>query len=136
MAKVMAWGETREEAVKRLLRALLAFRLEGVKCNIPLIRDILASKKFADSAYHTGSIPEWIEERNQRHHNHLSNGSVSANGHDKSDREIAAAIGVSLALAMNGNQSSGSSSPAANPWRVYGRREQLLSRSLGNRGWR
>ena len=136
LAKVMAWGETREEAVKRLLRALLAFRLEGVKCNIPLIRDILASKKFADSAYHTGSIPEWIEERNQRHHNHLSNGSVSANGHDKSDREIAAAIGVSLALAMNGNQSSGSSSPAANPWRVYGRREQLLSRSLGNRGWR
>ena len=36
LAKVMAWGETREESVKRLLRALLAFRLEGVKCNIPL----------------------------------------------------------------------------------------------------
>ena len=136
LAKVMAWGETREEAVKRLLRALLAFRLEGVKCNIPLLRDILASKEFADSTYHTGSIPKWIEERNQRHHYHSSNGSISANGHDNSGREIAAAIGVALVLAMKGNQSSGSSSQAASPWRVYGRREQLLSRSLGNRGWR
>ena len=136
MAKVMAWGETREEAVKRLLRALLAFRLEGVKCNIPLMRDVLASKEFADSTYHTGSIPKWVEERNQRHYNHMSNGPVSTNGHNKTDREIAAAIGVSLALAMKINQSSGNSPPAANPWRVYGRREQLLSRSLGNRGWR
>ena len=136
LAKVITWGETREEAVKRLLRALLAFRLEGVKCNIPLLRDILASKEFADSTYHTGSIPKWIEERSQRHQDHLSNGHVSANGHDKSDREIAAAIGVALALAMKGNQPSGSSSPAASPWSVYGRREQFLARSLGNRGWR
>jgi acetyl-CoA carboxylase biotin carboxylase subunit len=135
MAKVMTWGETREEAVKRLLRALLAFRMEGVKCNIPLLRDVLASKEFTESTYHTGSIPKWMEERNQRHQDHSSNRSFSANGHDKSGREIATAIGVAMAMAMKGNQPSGSSSPGASPWRVYGRREQLLSRSLSNRGW-
>ena len=135
LAKVMAWGESREEAIKRLLRALMAFRLDGVQCNVSLLRDILASKEFTCGTYHTGSMPIWMEARNQRHHQ-PSNGSSSANGHKKSDREIAAAIGVALALSLKGTQSPGSTVPAAHPWRIYGRREQLLSRSLGNRGWR
>jgi acetyl/propionyl-CoA carboxylase alpha subunit len=46
LAKVMAWGENREEDRKELLRALLAFRLEGVKCNIPFLRDILGTPEF------------------------------------------------------------------------------------------
>ena len=140
LAKVMAWGESREEAVKNLLRALLAFRLDGVKSNIPLIRDILSSEEFASDTYHTGSMPVWLEARKQRHllpQNYpATNGSASTNGHEKSDREIAAAIGVALALALKGAQSQASSYPAASPWRVSGRREQLLSRSLGNRSWR
>ena len=139
LAKVMTWGETREDAIKRLLRALLAFRLEGVKSNIPLIRDILASKEFSNSTYHTGSIPVWLEQRNQRQHQsqiHVgSNGSTSTNGHDKNDREIAAAIGLALALALKGAETHALSTSSVNPWRVYGRREQLLSRTLGNRGW-
>ena len=49
------------------------------------------------------------------------------------EREMAAAIGVSLAMAMKSAQPV---APAAlSPWRLYGRREQLLSRTLGNRGW-
>ena len=136
LAKVMTWGETREESVKRLLRALLAFRLEGVKCNIPLLQDILAAKEFADSTYHTGSLPQWMEERKQRSLHPQGSGPVAVNGHKKSDREIAAAIGVALVMAMQGNQPPGSRSPAASPWRAYGRREQLLSRSLSNWSWR
>ena len=140
LAKVMAWGENREEAVKHLLRALLAFRLEGVKSNIPLMRDILSSKEFANGTYHTGSIPVWLEERNQRNlHPQVhtaSNGSTTTNGHETNDREIAAAIGVAMALALQGAQSHAQSASPVSPWRVYGRREQLLSRTLGNRGWR
>ena len=136
LAKVMAWGETREDAIKRLLRALLAFRLEGVKSNIQLIRDILASKEFSNSTYHTGSIPAWLEQRSQRQLHVGTNGSASTNGHEKNDREIAAAIGVALALALKGAETHAPSTSSVNPWRVYGRREQLLSRTLGNRGWR
>ena len=140
LAKVMAWGESREEAIKQVLKALLAFRLDGVKSNIPLLRDILSSKEFAQGTYHTGSMPAWLEARNQRHLSpHLytaSNGSGSVNGHEKSDREIAAAIGVAMALALKGAQSRTPSAPPASPWRVYGRREQLLSRTLGHRSWR
>ncbi len=140
LAKVMAWGENREEAIKHLLRALLAFRIEGVKCGIPLIRDILSSEEFADSTYHTGSIPVWLEQRSRRQiHPHApagGNGHASANGHESNGRAIAAAIGVSLALALKGAQPHAASTFPVSPWRVYGRREQLLSRTLGNKGWR
>ena len=133
LAKVMAWGEDREEAIKHMSRALMAFRLEGVKCNIPLMRDILSSKEFATSAYHTGSVPLWLEERIGRQPRRSANGISSNNGDHKSDKGKAAAIGVAMAFAL---QASSSAATPVSPWRVHGRREQLLSRTLGNRGWR
>ncbi len=139
MAKIMAWGEDRNQAIKTLQRALLEFRVEGVKCNVPLLRDVLATKEFAAATYHTGSLPIWIEEFQLRAKNKCANGKMQKNGNGHSNgqenggREIAAAIGVSLAMAMKSAQPL---APAAfSPWRLYGRREQLLSRTLGNRGW-
>jgi acetyl-CoA carboxylase biotin carboxylase subunit len=140
MAKVMAWGEDRDQAIKLLQRALLELRLEGVKCNVPLLRDILASKEFSEATHHTGSIPKWIAEFGSRSLNGSTNGNGHKNGHsngakaghETNGREIAATIGAAMALAMN------SSPPVAatSSWRIHGRREQLLSRTLGNRGWR
>jgi acetyl/propionyl-CoA carboxylase alpha subunit len=136
LAKVMAWGQTRDEAVKRLHKALLAFRLEGVRCNVPLLRDILTSNDFAQATHHTGSLPVLVEARKQRQLHPGVNGHMNGNGHEKANREVAAAIGAALALAMPGSPTSGSATSVTDPWRVYGRREQLLSRTLGNRGWR
>ena len=141
LAKVMAWGETREESVKQLLRALLTFRLSGVKCNVPLLRDVLSNKEFLEASHHTGSLPVYMEQRKLRHKtngatNGHDNGHMNGNGHEKNNREIAAAIGAAMALAIQGSQAAAPAAPAVNSWRVYGRREQLLSRTLGNRGWR
>ncbi len=140
MAKIMAWGEDRDQAIKTLQRALLELRLEGVKCNVPLLRDILASKEFAEATYHTGSVPKWIAEFGSRSQNGSANGNGHKNGHsngvkaghETTDREIAATIGAAMALAMN----SAPPVAATSSWRIHGRREQLLSRTLGNRGWR
>ena len=140
MAKIMAWGEDRNQAIKTLQRALLEFRIEGVKCNVPLLRDVLATKEFAAATHHTGSMPIWIEEFQARSLNKCANGKMSKNGNghkkgqDNGERQIAAAIGVSLAMAMQSAQPLTQST--FSPWRVYGRREQLISRSMGNRGWR
>ena len=138
MAKIMAWGEDRNQAIKTLQRALLEFRVEGVKCNTPLLRDVLATKEFISATHHTGSIPVWMEEFQARSLNKCANGKMIKNGtkigQENGSREIAAAIGVSLAMAIKSAQPIEQSS--FSPWRVYGRREQLLSRSLGNRGWR
>ena len=140
LAKIMAWGEDRTQAIKTLQKALLEFRLEGVKCNVPLLRDILANKEFAGATHHTGSLAIWIEEFRNRSHNNGVNGKMHRNGNghrngdENGEREIAAAIGVTLAMAM---KSALPGTPAGfSPWRVYGRREQLLSRTRSNRGWR
>ena len=136
LAKVMAWGETREEARKRLLGALLALRLEGVKCNIPLLRDILGSREFLEATHHTNSMATVVAERKLRQHQPRVNSHMNGNGHEKANREVAAAIGAALALSMQGSQYQGSPVPTTAPWRLFGRREQLLSRTLGSRGWR
>jgi acetyl-CoA carboxylase, biotin carboxylase subunit len=136
LAKVMAWGQSREVAIKRLHQALLAFRLEGVKCNIPLLRDVLTSPDFQRATHHTGSLSAVVESRGQRQQRPGVNGHMNGNGHDKANREVAAAIGAALALAMQSSQEARPAAPATTAWRMQGRREQLLSRSLGSRGWR
>ena len=142
MAKVMAWGETRENSIRTLQRALLELRLEGVKNNVPLLRSILASREFAATTHHTGSVPIWVEELRQRHLAHQAggtiphgHGNVGANGADSAsgaDKEVAAAIGVAIAMAMQ--DPSAVEAPSA--WRTQKRREQLFSGTTGSRGWR
>ena len=135
MAKVMAWGEGREQAIRTLQRALLELRLEGVTNNVPLLRRILASREFAGATHHTGSVPLWVNELRQRHLAHQAGIPVHphhGSGHDRPEKEVAAAIGVALAMAMQQPSPSGQSSG----WRTQRRREQLNSGSIGSRGWR
>jgi acetyl/propionyl-CoA carboxylase alpha subunit len=138
MAKVMAWGESREEAIRTLQRALLELRLEGVTNNVPLLRNILSSREFTEAVHHTGSVPHWVSELRQRHlahqsglpvHPHHGGGSISPG---RPEKEVAAAIGVALAMAMQ--QSSQSAETSS--WRTQRRREQLYSGNMGSRGWR
>ncbi len=135
LAKVMAWGEDRAKAIRSLQGALLELRLEGVKHNVPLLREILASKEFGSASYHTGSVPKWVDAmQNRSHHHHHSHGGPHTNGQSnghRSNKEIAAAIGVAMAMAM----SNPAPASASGVWRFQGRRDQLLSRSLGSRGW-
>jgi acetyl-CoA carboxylase biotin carboxylase subunit len=133
LAKVMAWGKTRDEAVKRLYKALLAFRLDGVTSNVPLLRDILTDKGFVASTHHTGSLPALVAARMQRQYYPGASGRMNGNGHEKANRETAAAVGVAIALAM---QAQSSPAPEIAAWRVIARREQIFSRTLGSRGWR
>jgi len=53
LAKVIAWGRTRAEAIDRMGRALEAYRLEGVKTTLPLHRRVMASQAFRAGAVHT-----------------------------------------------------------------------------------
>ncbi len=142
VAKVMAWGEDRDRAIRTLQRALLELRLEGVKNNVELLRSMLASKEFTDATHHTGSVPHWVEELRQRHlahqagipaHLHHANARADAPSVARgSEKEIAAAIGVALTMAMN--EQSTTEKPST--WRVQRRREQLYSGITGSRGWR
>lgn len=58
IAKVIALGQTREEARKRLIHALTKFRIEGIKTSIPLLLKILTSNEFIEGNTDTGLIPK------------------------------------------------------------------------------
>ncbi|MDO9435281.1 acetyl/propionyl/methylcrotonyl-CoA carboxylase subunit alpha [Hydrogenophaga sp.] len=53
IAKVIAHGNTREQARTRLLDALESSAVEGVKTNIPFIRQVLLSDEFVAGDVHT-----------------------------------------------------------------------------------
>ncbi len=61
VAKVIAWGHTRDEAIARLQRALTEFILTGVKSNIVLHKSILDHPKFLDGTYTTKFVEEELE---------------------------------------------------------------------------
>ena len=63
IAKVIAHGETREEALTTLDRALAASRVEGVATTLALHRSVLRSPEFRSGDYDTRSIPGWPSSR-------------------------------------------------------------------------
>ncbi|MCS6856988.1 MAG: ATP-grasp domain-containing protein [Sandaracinaceae bacterium] len=59
IAKVIAWGRNREEAIERMVRGLSGFVIEGVATTIPMHLAILQSEAFRTNRYDTGAIPGW-----------------------------------------------------------------------------
>lgn len=59
LAKVIVRGATRDDAIAKMISALMAFRVEGVPTTIPMHVAILQSDAFRTGAYDTRSIPGW-----------------------------------------------------------------------------
>lgn len=60
IAKLVVWGADREEALRRMLRALEEFRVEGIKTTIPLHKRLIRHEAFAAGAVHTRFLEEVI----------------------------------------------------------------------------
>lgn len=61
IAKVITWGDKREEAIDRMQRALSEFVLTGIKTNIVLHKTILDHPRFRDGSYTTQFIEKNFE---------------------------------------------------------------------------
>jgi acetyl-CoA carboxylase biotin carboxylase subunit len=59
IAKLIAHGKDREEAIERAIRALDFFIIEGVKTSIPLHKGILASEAFRSGRFSTRFMEEF-----------------------------------------------------------------------------
>jgi len=53
IAKVVAWGETRDRAIRRMLGALREYEIGGVRHNIPFLVQALQSDEFVGGRYDT-----------------------------------------------------------------------------------
>jgi geranyl-CoA carboxylase alpha subunit len=60
LAKYSAHGQTREEARRRLLRALAEAPLFGLTTNAAFLRSVLQSESFVQGALHTALIDGWL----------------------------------------------------------------------------
>jgi acetyl-CoA carboxylase biotin carboxylase subunit len=116
LSKLIAWGNSREETIARLRRALEEYTVTGIKTNTGLFRRILAEPDFLRAEIHT----KWLDEMLLRPNPH------SEAGADKNE-EDAAAIAAALWHMSNANSSA---QPAAgcepqSRWKQQARREQL-----------
>ncbi|MFP5224624.1 MAG: acetyl-CoA carboxylase biotin carboxylase subunit [Actinomycetota bacterium] len=61
IAKLITWGADREEARRRMLRALEEYQIEGVKTVIPFHKAIMADQRFIDSEIHTAYVEKEMD---------------------------------------------------------------------------
>lgn len=61
IAKLIAFGRDRTEAIARMRRALDEFVIEGVKTTIPFHKGVLALDRFIESDVHTKWVEEYME---------------------------------------------------------------------------
>ena len=62
LAKLIVWGNTREEAIRRGLRALDEFVISGesLKTNIEFHKRVLGSKEFKEGMHHIGFVEKML----------------------------------------------------------------------------
>jgi acetyl-CoA carboxylase biotin carboxylase subunit len=58
ITKVITWGTDREEARRRMARALGEYSIGGIKTTIPFLKQIVESETFASGDFHTGTLAE------------------------------------------------------------------------------
>jgi len=124
LSKLIAWGNSREETIARLRRALEEYTITGIKTNAGLFRRILVEPDFLRGEIHT----KWLDELLQRQPSTVA---ASTNQSVNADR---AADAASIAAALwQANQSDKPSGPSASVqessqpsrWKQEGRRQQL-----------
>src|SRR3989449_5818379 len=63
ISKLAAWGATRDEAIRRMQRALREYHVEGIKTNIGFFVEILQYPDFLKGDFDTGFIDRWLASR-------------------------------------------------------------------------
>jgi acetyl-CoA carboxylase biotin carboxylase subunit len=61
VSKLLTWGENRDEAIQRMKRALLEYRILGVATSIPFHLRVMDNPKFQKGEIHTHFIEEEFE---------------------------------------------------------------------------
>ena len=60
IAKLIIWGTDRPHAIRRALRALEEFKIEGIKTTIPFHMKVLNNEKFIEGDFDTSFIDKHI----------------------------------------------------------------------------
>jgi acetyl-CoA carboxylase biotin carboxylase subunit len=115
LSKLIAWGNSREETIARLRRALDEYSITGIRTNVSLFRRILAEPEFLRGEIHT----KWLDEL-------LTRPRPPAAAPRAGTEEAAVIAAVLWHIAQSASTGSAHKQPqAASHWKSEGRREQL-----------
>ena len=56
ISKLIVWGHDRQDAIRRLSRALSEYRIRGIECTIPFFKELLKDEEFLSGYYDTGFL--------------------------------------------------------------------------------
>lgn len=113
LSKLITWGETRDEAIRRMLRALSEYQVYGIKTTIPFFIRILRHPKFLSGVYNTHFIEELEREKERE---------------EREERAVALiTAGIQTYLANKSRTVSRSGRPMSH-WKYQGRLEHFSKR--------
>ena len=119
LAKLIAWGKDRREAIARLEGALGETSFLGIRTNIEFLRRVVAESDFARGQVHTKWLDEYLERK-------VDAGETSGESVEEDAAAIAAALWHSSHNGAAKPAASGSNGAAPESrWKTEGRREQL-----------
>src|ERR1700741_1984444 len=120
LGKLIAWGSDRAQAIARLQRALDEYYATGIKTNVSLFREILATPDFQRGDIYT----RWLDD-------YLRDGHKSDKGEEGADSKRAESAALFAAALWHSGKSTpaadGTNSEVSAPsrWKTEGRREQV-----------
>ena len=113
LSKLIAWGNSREETISRLRRALDEYAIIGIKTNTGLFRRILSEPDFLRAEIHT----KWLDQILGAPR------AVTPEGPDGASE--AAAIAAAVFAATRARETAAGAPEPASAWKLEGRRQQL-----------
>jgi acetyl-CoA carboxylase biotin carboxylase subunit len=113
LSKLVTWGESRDEAMQRMTRALSEYQVYGIKTTIPFFMRILRHPQFLSGNYNTHFI-DMLEK---------------TKGREEADEEIVALIAAGIKTYMeNKSHSASRGTRKMSNWKFQGRLENFSRR--------
>ena len=116
IAKLVAWGPSRADAIARMGRALREYQVLGIRTTIPFFMWLMRQPAYQNGEYDTTYLDRLLADRKGESFNELT----------AADEDLAA-IAAAMDAYLRASASAGTSSAAANTalWKQAARREAL-----------
>ncbi|MBI1987065.1 MAG: acetyl-CoA carboxylase biotin carboxylase subunit [Nitrospinae bacterium] len=132
IAKLIVWGRDRQEAIRRMERALREYTITGVKTVIPFLLEVMRDEHFHRGEIDTSYIDRKLLQADRTKEKGRMTPAPEEEGTEKADIVVLAAA---LDAFLTGKEKKPAMAPLSNgtlssfnPWKMAGRRKLLESR--------